>query len=106
MGTKQRATAAPVGIGEKLSVSPARVQRIKTWHVERATDPRQDVALLHVSISADGQVVTAGVGLEPEHARAVLDALYDTAAHLERSLSAPRGQCTVHKLSPPPPRFQ
>lgn len=52
-----------------------RIAAIKQWYVSQAIGDNKPVAVLNIAIMADGEMVTQGVHLEPEHAQAMLPEL-------------------------------
>lgn len=62
---------------------PDRLAAMQEWHQDKAASANQDVAAIHMSITTTGTVKTEGVGMEPEHALALLNALPKVIARLE-----------------------
>lgn len=54
---------------------PERIAHLRRWHIDQATAAPPTVAALHIAITSDGQIRTAGVGVEPEHAAVILTEL-------------------------------
>lgn len=54
---------------------PERIQKIRRWHIDEATGETQSVATLNISITTTGQIKSAAVAIEREHALAILTEL-------------------------------
>lgn len=56
---------------------PERIECIKRWHIEQATSVKAvSVATLNISITTDGEIRTATLAIEPEHAVVILSELH------------------------------
>lgn len=54
---------------------PERLEAMRQWHQEKAFHDDQDLAAVHISITADGSIKTEGICMEPVHAQAMLAAI-------------------------------
>lgn len=60
-----------------------RVQRIRSWHIERATSDVRPVAMLAVHITEHGQLHSDAIGIEPEMAGVIAAELLILAEQLK-----------------------
>jgi hypothetical protein len=61
---------------------PERLDVMRKWHQDKAAADSQALAAIHLSLTEFGTIKTEGVNVEPEHAKALLDALPRLAARL------------------------
>lgn len=85
MAQKQKPRSEKAGQVVEFDLTPnaERVATINRWYVEQGTAAEQHVCLLNIAITADGRLVSRGIGIEPEHALALLaeiDAVRDQLA--------------------------
>jgi len=66
---------------------PSRTQAIRHWHLDQMSSEDPSVALLHIAVTAGGQIRTNGLGLDPVHAELILDELEFARAQLAEYLS-------------------
>ncbi len=66
--------------------NPQRVQSIRSWHVDQATAEAKPVAMLNFTITADHQIITKGLGIEPAHAVILLGELREVIQRIESEL--------------------
>lgn len=77
---------------------PERIAHLRKWHIDQATIEPPSVAALHIAITADHQIRTAGVALEPEHADVLLAEL-SRIEDLLRAHLAPRAPVAARVAS-------
>ena len=58
-----------------------RIERIRRWHVDHAI-AAEDVAALHFSITAKGDVSITALAIEPEHAAILIPELLEMSRQL------------------------
>ena len=69
---KPRSEKAGQVVEFDLTPNAERMATINRWYVEQGTSVEQHVCLLNIAITADGRLVSRGIGIEPEHAMALL----------------------------------
>lgn len=69
---KPRSVKAGQVVEFELTPNAERMATINRWYVEQGTSVEQHVCLLNIAITADGRLVSRGIGIEPEHALALL----------------------------------
>lgn len=79
--------------------STERIELIRSWHQTQAKQA-DSVATLNVSITADGQIRTQALAIEPEHAVAMLSELKAAVARLERFVGEFAPACVNHADEP------
>lgn len=79
-----------------FGINQERVAKIRQWHQKQANmhSGSESVATLNISITAAGEIQSAGVAIEPEHALIMLPELERLAAML-------RDHVEVHGLAAP-----
>jgi hypothetical protein len=60
---------------KNIAPHPGRLRAMRQWHQARAASLDQDLAAIHISITADGSIKTEGICMEPVHAQALLEAV-------------------------------
>lgn len=76
---------------------PSRTVGIRRWHFDQIESDPPAVAMLHISVTADGQIVTKGMGLDHVHATIVLETLDDLRQRLLGYIGRP-GSASITKL--------
>jgi hypothetical protein len=61
---------------------PSRTQAIRSWHVDEIGHEDQPVAILHIAVTAGGQIRSKGLGLDRVHAELILEELEEARATL------------------------
>lgn len=70
-------------------IDPARAAAIAKWHLEQGASAPGSSALLSISIGADGAPKVTAIGIEPEHALAMLSTIDGVADRLANIAGAP-----------------
>lgn len=68
---------------------PSRVQSIRQWHLDQIGQEQPAVALFAVTVTADGQILTKGLGLDPVHTHIILEHLDEVRASLSAGIDDP-----------------
>jgi hypothetical protein len=75
----KKRTSAPANVRALDALTPRphpdRIASIRHWHIEQAASDPPMVAAIYIAVSADLQVRTSAVAVEPEHAQIILGAL-------------------------------
>lgn len=69
-------------------VDPERAAAISRWHLDQASGP-STAAMLNISIGANGAPQVTAIGIEPEHALAMLSTIDGVAVRLTNIAGAP-----------------
>lgn len=67
--------------------SPDRILAVRAWHLEQATRAEPVVAALTIQVTADGQIDSTCIGMEPSMAEAALPELEAVRALLEQFIA-------------------
>lgn len=100
MGTQQPQSDSQVASLEELighAPHQARIERIKRWHIDQATSPDPNECAVHVSITSAGEIYSAALAVEPEHAQILLPHIEELAAMLREC--AARGAANQDKIT-------
>jgi hypothetical protein len=65
---------------------PSRTNSILYWHVDQIRDQDPAVAILHIAVTANGQIKTVGMGLDPVHAEIILREIDEARARIAEYL--------------------
>lgn len=63
-----------------------RFETIRRWYIDQAVAEANPMAMLNLTITADHQIVTKGMGIEPAHAAILLGELREVIQRIERQL--------------------
>lgn len=87
--TKNQSSQPEVNVKQLNSAPQAsseRIQAIRKWHIDQATSDTRPVAVFTITVTADQQVITQSIGLEPAIETLMLHSL-EAAAQTLRDLA-------------------
>ena len=88
---------------DRLDPHPERVASIRRWHADQAISERQPVALIAMTLADDNTITTSLVGMEPEFARSMLEALYSLTSSIEAHANEYRPELELVRNDGPMP---
>jgi hypothetical protein len=77
---------------------PTRTNVIRHWHLDEIDKEDASVAMVHISITASGQVSCKGLGLDPVHAEIILEELNSARQKLTEYLAQYAANSNVIQL--------
>jgi len=87
MPPKQHPQNETVALKDYDKPHPSRTDEILYWHVDQIRDQDPAVAILHIAVTANGQVKTVGMGLDPVHAQIIMDEINSALARIAEYLN-------------------
>lgn len=85
MGTEQPQSDSRVAsLDDRIGRAPstARIERIRRWHIDQAAASDPNECAVHLSITSAGEIYSAALAVEPEHALILLPHLEEMVAML------------------------
>lgn len=77
---------------------PTRTSIIRHWHLDEIEKPDPSVAMVHISVSAGGEVNCKGLGLDPVHAEIILEELDSARQKLTEYLAQRSASTSVIQI--------